>query len=659
MGINYLTSEWRDRRNFGMCWAHGITVVCRLALDTWAAIHVTYPPEIPASETSDVLNRLPGLDGLRGIAVLAVVIYHADLGILSGGFLGVDVFFVLSGFLITNLLLTELINTDGIDFKNFYIRRIRRLVPALVAVLLVGILISGFLISDIGYAFRRDLPWALSFTLNWSYLFGEHSYFVNIARPPVLQHLWSLAIEEQFYLVWPIALLGLHVVTRRRFPLRGAIVIVATLGAIASTLWMSYLSARHGYPIPNDPSRVYFGTDSHAMGLLIGAAAAALWRQEHLKTPVTPDRRAAMNLIGLSSLAVVLWSFFGTTELTPWIYHGGFFWVSVATAILAVIAAHPGLSFGPRLGNRILSWFGTRSYGMYLWHWPLFTVTRPGLDIAAPELFVHTARLLALCVISEISYRYLELPIRRGVIGDAISRWKSDGLPRPHISIVTGTVASVAVLIFAIAGLNNAKAPDVSILNGLGGITAIDDDPTEAPTLAPLPVNETNVKPTDAQTVLAKHGKVVIFGDSVVLSGREALRSEIGKLSIDAAVGRQPNEIAKRIKIRRKEDRLSADVVIHMGTNGLVTQKDLEPILNQLRDRRRVVVVNVQVPRVWMKATNKMIAKVIKHYPNVRLANWSAASKGKRKYFAPDGVHLTKRGSRVFAKLIERELNAP
>lgn len=606
-----------------------------------------------------MLKRLPGLDGLRGIAVLAVVTYHADLGILPGGFLGVDVFFVLSGFLITNLLLAELIDRDAIDFKNFYIRRIRRLVPALVAVLVAGILLAGFVVSDIGYTFRRDLPWALSFTLNWSYLIGEQSYFVSISRPPILQHLWSLAIEEQFYLVWPAVLLGLHMATRRRFPLRGAIFVIATCGAIGSTLWMSYLSNRHGYPIPNDPSRVYFGTDSHAMGLLIGAAAAAVWRQERLNSPVTPDRRAALNLIGLSSLGFLVWAFIGTTELTPWIYHGGFFWVSVATAALAIVAAHHGLSFGSRLGNRVLSWFGTRSYGMYLWHWPLFTITRPGLDIPAPDFIVHVGRFVALFVISEISYRFLELPIRQGVIGEAISRWKENGLPRPHISIVGGTVASVAVLIFAIAGVNGAKAPDVSILNGLGGITAIDDDPTEAPTLLPLPVNETNVKPTGAQKVLAKHGKVVIFGDSVVLSGRDALRSEIGKLSIDAAVGRQPNEIAKRIRIRRKEDRLSADVVIHMGTNGLVTQKDLEPILNQLRDRRRVVVVNVQVPRVWMKATNKMIAKVIKHYPNVRLANWNKTSKGKRKYFAPDGVHLTQRGGRVFAKMIERELNAP
>lgn len=602
-----------------------------------------------------MLKRIPGLDGLRGIAVLAVVLYHADLGILSGGFLGVDVFFVLSGFLITNLLLTELISDGVINFKNFYIRRIRRLVPALLAVLLAAILISGFVVSDSAYALRRDLPWALSFTLNWSYLIGDQSYFVNIARPPVLQHLWSLAIEEQFYLIWPVLLLGIATVAKKRIPLRAAIFMVAGIGAIGSTLWMTYLSNRNGFPIPNDPSRVYFGTDSHAMGLLVGAATAAAWRSEKLNVRITPDRRAAMNLIGLTSFGFVLWAFVGVNELTPWLYHGGFFWLSVATALVVIVSAHPGLTFGPRLGNRVLAWFGIRSYGMYLWHWPLFTLTRPGLDIAAPDVVVHIGRIIALLVISELSYRYLELPVRRGVIGDAINRWKEQGLPRPHIAVVSGAVVGVAVFIFAIVGLNNAKTPDVSILNGLGGITAIDDDPTEAPI-----VPDTSIaKPSNAQTDLAKHGKVVIFGDSVVLSGRIALREEIGKLSIDAAVGRQPSEIAKRIRLRRSEDRLSADVVIHMGTNGIVTQKDLEPILNQLRDRRRVVVVNVQVPRVWMKATNKMIASVIRNYGNVRLANWNATSKGKRKYFAPDGVHLTPSGGKVFAQMIERALNAP
>ena len=603
-----------------------------------------------------VLNRLPGLDGLRGIAVLAVVLYHADLGILPGGFLGVDVFFVLSGFLITNLLLNELTTDQTINFKNFYVRRIRRLLPALLAVLLAGIIIGGFLVSDIAYSLKRDLPWALSFTLNWSYLIGEQSYFVSIARPPILQHLWSLAIEEQFYLIWPITLVGLAAIARRRITLRVLVFAFATTGAIASTVWMGYLSARHGYPIPNDPSRVYFGTDSHAMGLLIGAATAAVWRFDRLQTPVTPDRRAAMNLIGLSAFAYMMWSFVAVSELTPWMYQGGFLALSFATALVVVIAAHPGLAFGPRLGNRVLAWFGDRSYGMYLWHWPLFTLTRPGLDIPTPDFVVHIGRLVALLLVSEISYRFLEMPIRRGIIGDMIARWKINGLPRPRTSLVSAVVAGVAVFMFAIVGLNNAKTPEVSILAGLGGITAVDDDPIEEPALI---IDHSVAKPSIIDTTKAKHGKVVIFGDSVVLSGRTALKSEIGKLSVDAAVGRQPSEIAKRIRIRRAEDRLSADVVIHMGTNGLVSQKDLEPILNQLRDRRRVVVVNVQVPRVWMKATNKMISKVIKHYPNVRLANWSATSKGKRKYFAPDGVHLTPKGGRAFAKIIEDALNAP
>ena len=157
-----------------------------------------------------MIRRLPGLDGLRGIAVLAVVIYHADISALVGGFLGVDVFFVLSGFLITNLLLAELSQTNTINRKNFYLKRIRRLLPALILVLIASVLVSGLVVTDAAYQVRRDLPWAITFALNWSYIFFEESYFVNISRPPLLQHLWSLSIEEQFYVIWPLLIIGLY-----------------------------------------------------------------------------------------------------------------------------------------------------------------------------------------------------------------------------------------------------------------------------------------------------------------------------------------------------------------------------------------------------------------------------------------------------------------
>jgi peptidoglycan/LPS O-acetylase OafA/YrhL len=609
-----------------------------------------------------VIRRLPGLDGLRGIAVLAVIIYHADVSLLVGGFLGVDVFFVLSGFLITTLLINELTETNSVDRARFYIRRIRRLMPALFLVLFFSVLVSGLFVLDAAYHVRRDLPWAMTFVLNWSYLFFEQSYFVNISRPPLLQHLWSLSVEEQFYVIWPIMLIGLYKVKVGNLTPRVKIFIASTVLAIASTAWMVHLSVANGYPIPNDPSRVYFGTDTHAMGLLVGCAAAALWRSERLNERLTPDRAAAMNGLGLLSIAGLAYFFLFVSELNEFLYRGGFLVLSILTAILVVIAAHPGLKFGQRLGNPVLKWFGDRSYGIYLWHWPIFVLMRSGIDIQWPDPIAFVVKVSIVLVIADLSYRYVEMPIRNGAIGSRLSVWRAAGVPRPQARTLMTTAVTVVVLSASLVGMYRVPAPDAGNLTGIGGITAIDEDPVAVVEPIEAPAGDPLINAQQAATVQQEiQAKIppVVFGDSVVLGARESLKAVMGEISIDAAVSRQPEEIAERIRARRDERRLGPDVVIHMGTNGIVQEEDLKPILEELRDRNRVVVVNVRVPRVWMKPTNEMIGSLVGQYPNVRLADWNAVSKGKKGYFAPDGVHLTKTGAEVFGNLVNDTLRSP
>ncbi len=609
-----------------------------------------------------MIRRLPGLDGLRGIAVLAVIIYHADVSLLVGGFLGVDVFFVLSGFLITSLLIDELTKTNTVDRARFYMRRIRRLMPALFLVLFFSVLVSGLFVLDAAYHVRRDLPWAMTFVLNWSYLFFEQSYFVNISRPPLLQHLWSLSVEEQFYVIWPIMLIGLYKVKIGNLSPRTKIFIASSVLAIASTAWMVHLSVANGFPIPNDPSRVYFGTDTHAMGLLVGCAAAALWRSERLNERLTPDRAAAMNGLGLLSIAGLAYFFLFVSELNEFLYRGGFLVLSILTAILVVIAAHPGLKFGQRLGNPVLKWFGDRSYGIYLWHWPIFVLMRSGIDIQWPDPIAFVVKVSIVLVIADLSYRYVEMPIRNGAIGSRLSVWRAAGVPRPQARTLMTTAVTVVVLSASLVGMYRVPAPDAGNLTGIGGITAIDEDPVAV--VEPVAVAEGEPLLNAQQAVTLQNeiqAKIppVVFGDSVVLGARESLKAVMGQISIDAAVSRQPEEIAERIRTRRDERRLGPDVVIHMGTNGIVQEEDLKPILEELRDRNRVVVVNVRVPRVWMKPTNQMIESLVVQYPNVRLADWNAASKGKKGYFAPDGVHLTKTGAKVFGTLVNETLRGP
>ena len=607
-------------------------------------------------------RRLPGLDGLRGIAILAVIIYHAEVSLLVGGFLGVDVFFVLSGFLITSLLIEELARTNTVDRARFYLRRIRRLMPALFLVLFFSVLVSGLFVLDAAYHVRRDLPWAITFVLNWSYLFFEQSYFVNISRPPLLQHLWSLSIEEQFYVIWPIMLIGLYKIKIGNISPRVKIFAASAILAIASTFWMIYLSISNGFPIPNDPSRVYFGTDTHAMGLLVGCAAAALWRYEKLNERVTPDRATVMNALGLFSIAGLAYFFLFVNELNEFLYRGGFFVLSILTATLVIIAAHPGLKFGSVLGNPVLKWFGDRSYGIYLWHWPIFVLMRSGIDIQWPEPFAVAVKIAIVLFVASLSYRFVEMPIRNGAIGTRLAIWRAAGVPRPQVKTLLTSAVAVLVLSGSLVGMYRVPTPDAGNFTGIGGITAIDDDPVArvkpTVTLEPDPLI-TGQQAAEVRNEVESKLAPVVFGDSVVLSARDSLRSVIGKVSIDAAVSRQPNVIADRIRARRNEQRLGAAVVIHMGTNGIVQEADLKPILEALSDRNRVVVVNVRVPRTWMNPTNEMISSLVTQFPNVRLADWNAASKGNKGYFAPDGVHLTKSGAEVFATLINDKLEGP
>ena len=616
-------------------------------------------------------TRFKGLDGLRGIAVIAVVLYHAGFPILPGGFLGVDVFFVLSGFLITSLFFNEIATTHTIDRAAFYIRRLRRIMPALISVLIFSIFASALWAHDAAYGVRRDLPWAITFVLNWSYLFFNQSYFVSISRPPLLQHIWSLSIEEQYYAIWPLVVIALLKIGVLKKHIRKAVFLIALSGALASTWWMRSLAIRNGYPIPHDPSRVYFGTDSHAMGLLIGSALASMVRYQKFNVRLTPDRRTALNIIGLGSGAGLIYYFTKVDEFNPSLYRGGFLIVSLLTAGFILAIVHPALVWGKIIDNPLFKSLGQRSYGIYLWHWPIFMLLRPGVDVTWPEPVVFIVRILLVLMISALSYRYLETPLRNGAIGRTLLRWRTFGVPRPHIGTAVISVSVITAFLFCFTALVTTPTPDAANAAVFGGITSIDSDPTTIPappspqptsSLSPssLPSPSQSLSPSPSTSAMpAKHGKVVIFGDSVVLSGRKALQDSLKNMSIDAAVGRQPWQIAQRIKIRRAQGRLSDYVVIHMGTNGLVTRQNLAPILNELRDRRRVVVVDVQVPRVWMKQTNTMIESIVTHYPNVRLASWRDASAGHSSYFTPDGVHLTFKGGKVFAHIIEVALQAP
>ena len=352
------------------------------------------------------LSYVPGLDGLRAIAVLAVLLYHADLPVW-GGFLGVETFFVISGFLITALLLGEWRQQGRISITAFWLRRARRLLPALFLMLAGTLLYTVVLLPRETAEVRGDALAALAYVMNWHLVFSQQSYFDAALRPPLLQHLWSLAVEEQFYLLWPLLFSA-----GMRY-LRAAGFLLATLATVVGSVALMALLYQPGA----DPSRIYYGTDTRAAGLLVGAALAMIWTPG--RAPAATSRDVGLVLDGAAVLAIggLIAAYSSLHEQHPLLYRGGFFLVALCTATVIMAVTHPRA----RLVQGVLAWqpfrwIGLRSYGIYLWHWPIFMVTRPYLDVPLEGWPLLVLRLAIVVGLAALSYRYVELPVRHGAI---------------------------------------------------------------------------------------------------------------------------------------------------------------------------------------------------------------------------------------------------
>ncbi len=605
------------------------------------------------------MGYLSGLDAVRALAVIGVLLYHADLTWISGGFLGVDVFFVLSGFLITSLILEEFDRNGRVDFKKFYLGRARRLLPALILLLAVVAIAAAFFYRDTASQVRSDTIASIFYVNNWWYIAADQSYFEFIGRPPLLKHLWSLAVEEQFYFIWPaIAYLAVRKAGRR------GVRYTALIMAALSTIWLVWLSTANGYPEYADPSRAYFGTDSHAMGLLIGAALASFWRPGKLPTRLPRGGPAVLAATGIAALLGVLWFFLFVGEFTPWMYRGGFLVLALVVALLIAMASHPGSPLGRWMGTQPWRYVGQRSYGLYLWHWPIFMLTRPHLDVPFDGIPLLIFRLALTFAVAEASFRLVEMPIRRGAIDRWVSAWRtSTGTERKmrtrRSAAILATAAAGVILVGTVLGTAPAPtaatglAPDVAEAMGItdGGPTevSIDDEPstTASPGASPAASPGPSVE-------AANNGTLSAIGDSVMLGARSTLVDVIPGARVDASVSRFPGAFTGRIKKLKAKDKLADIVVLHLGTNGVLPEDMLREQLDLLTDTERVVIVNSSVPRSWEKPNNEVIDDVVKDYPNAVIADWHAAADGHPEYFVSDGVHLTAKGARAYAKLIKK-----
>jgi peptidoglycan/LPS O-acetylase OafA/YrhL len=640
------------------------------------------------------LSYSPGLDGLRAIAVMAVLLYHADLTWIPGGFLGVEVFFVISGYLITALLLAEWHQKGRISLKDFWLRRARRLLPALYVLLVVTLTFAVVFLPGEVAELRADVIAAVGYVTNWFLILGQQSYFESVGRPSLLQHLWSLAVEEQFYLIWPIVLavglgFGATRLKRRR------VLAVALVGAAASALAMALM-----YTPGVDPSRVYFGTDTRATGLLCGAALAFMWspgdkyrpaeaRQQRLRLPDRGRFRRRwgwttpllLDVLSIAALGGLIWFFLHLGEFEPFLYRGGLALVGLTTLAAIMAVVHPYAHVGSYLlGSAPMRWLGVRSYGIYLWHWPVFMVTRPELDVPFGGLPLLVLRLGITIVLADLSYRFVETPIRRGALGRA---WKTlhdaRGPERWRLRLqwagaVLPIVASLALLGVAVA---HAKPPEKPEYLAKMKAVHTSQHPGQKSSTADSPANDEpssqenesigNASPdttkADRKTqdeksgVSAYKGSVSAIGDSVMLGAVPSLQKDIRGLGVvDAEVGLQVYDAIGILQSRRASGQLGSLVIVHLGNNGTFTKQEFDQIMRILSGVDKVVFVNVKVPRSWEETNNEVISEGVERYPNAVMVDWYAASANHPEYYYRDGYHLRPRAQKVYADLLSSHL---
>ncbi|ABY46501.1 MULTISPECIES: acyltransferase family protein [Bacillus] len=590
-----------------------------------------------------------GLDSLRGLAILGVILYHINFNWMPGGFLGVTVFFVLSGYLITDILAIEWKNNKRIDLKKFWLSRARRLLPGMLIMLIVTLAWITIFHSSLLVKMRGDSLAALLYFSNWWYIYHKLSYFDSFSQLSPLNHFWSLAVEEQFYVVWPFVIsLGFYYIKKQ-----SRMILFICLGAIASALAMAIL-----YEPGTDPSRIYYGTDTRAFSLLIGAALALIWPSSRLASKIIPQARLILDIIGGVALIIILTMFWKTNQYEPFLYRGGMVLLSIATALLVANLAHPASRIAQFLRFRPLRWMGVRSYGIYLLHYPIITLTTPKVNTGEFSFTRAILQFLLIIIVAQISWKFIENPIRKG----ALKNIRIKNLKIRNLTLSGKLVLICAVFISSIAtfGLTTAsKAKENTQKDKVEAVqeeqakhpVAVWEKPADEPPQNKEEQKEENpAQPKDPLTVTA-------VGDSIMIDIAPYLKNTFPNIRIDAKIGRQMSQAIPAVEQLKNEGNLGSNVIIGLGTNGAFTKEQLASLIEVIGNERKIILINTRVPRPWESLVNEKLKEAASSYKNVVLVDWYSASAGNKAYFEPDGVHLTKIGAEAYAALVAKEVN--
>ena len=571
------------------------------------------------------VRHISSIDGLRAIAVTAVVLYHLGISWIPGGFLGVDLFFVISGYVITRLILDSINQSSALDLKAFYAARLRRIYPGFLFMVVCTILFIGVWAPEAIKRFLSDLPYALTGTINWLLVARHQDYFETIGRPPLLQHTWSLAVELQFYLIWPIILLTILKYFGKRNIARIALII-----AIISGTALFFVSLQLDQSNAQQVSHIYFGTDTHSLGLFLGSALAVSWIPQNLSADIEKRAQDVIDGIGVVGLLGLISTFLFIDETNASLYRLAFPLAGIFGCLVIISLVHPASRFAPIISTAPFRWVGQRSYGIYIWHWVIFQVTRPSVDLSGQTWALYLARVLLVLALADISLRWVEIPFRQGLVQTWFRGMK-------YRSAKVKLRQQISVLLSIITVLVITTSISVQAIDKSNQI-----------------VQESNQQQIDQNQSDADLGSTTglwVTGDSVILGIRSKLENKEHISLVNARVGRQAPELLAVMQVDQSSVPQSP-VIFNLGNNNALTEQTVIDIFEVVKNQPQIIVVNTAVPRPWRDANNAIISRVASRYMNVKLVDWARVSNGRPELFAPDGVHLSPTGSDVYVDLV-------
>lgn len=610
---------------------------------------------------------ITGFDGIRTLAVIGVILYHLLPTQMRGGYLGVPVFFVVSGYLITDLLRQEWDQNGRIAVKDFYVRRMKRLYPGMVVMLLLSAAYITLFQRNLLNNLRGVVVSSLLYVNNWWQINHGLSYFDRFGNESPFTHLWSLAVEGQNYLIWPLLFILLMKLVKNRGTIFKIVIDCSLLSALLLAIW---------YSPGADPTRVYYGTDTRLFSIWMGSALAFIWPSTHLKKEIPKKAKRVLNLAGGLSFIGLVITFFVLDDHLSFVYYGGMLLVSLLCTILVAVTAHPGASLNRWLTNPLFSYIGKRSYGIYLYQFPVMIFYEAKIGNVGENVLLHTLiEIVLILLISELSYRFIENPLRKFHYKDTF-RTVRNWFSKPVISrqkpwLLPGLLVSLVALYgIATAPVNyvdaqqqqlkeniaaNKKAAEQTQKNANGSDTESTGENSSKATEAEQSVME-KYGLTEAQVKKAEELEITAFGDSVMLDATADLQEIFPKAVVDGDVGRQLYESPELIKALKEKDLLRDTVLIGLGTNGSFTETQFDNLMKEIGDRK-VYWINVRVPtQRWQNEVNSMLEKMAAKYDNMTLIDWYDLSNEHEEWFYEDRVHPNPDGMLQYCTLVSQAI---